>query len=159
LRISFSFTQPTSSFLLAVTRRATLYAGRSFPLAFQQKEIPLNKITSSCLSPVDRRHNSGSGAANDGLGGGHKISMFYDQRGRIAALDVGATSKATPTRPAELSAHGITYSNAGRLQTRIPFRVSCFSDRWLTSQPRLFYDVSYNRGIFDPTNTTCWATG
>ena len=57
---------------------------------------------------------------------------------------------------AELSRHGITFSNA-----RTPANSDSFPG--LLAQITggspishgLFYDVSFNRGIFDPTNTTC----
>src|SRR5215472_8199685 len=57
---------------------------------------------------------------------------------------------------AELSRHGITYSNA-----RTPANSDSFPG--LLAQITggspvshgLFYDVSYNRAIFDPTNATC----
>src|SRR5919197_5058646 len=57
---------------------------------------------------------------------------------------------------AELSRHGITYSNA-----RTPANSDSFPGLLALvtgGSPittGLFYDVSYDRTIFDPTNTTC----
>src|SRR6267378_480329 len=57
---------------------------------------------------------------------------------------------------AELSGHGVTYTNA-----RTPANSDSFPGLLAPvtgGSPishGLFYDVSYNRGIFDPTNTTC----
>src|ERR1700675_3250820 len=57
---------------------------------------------------------------------------------------------------AELSHHGVTYSNA-----RTPANSDSFPGLLALvtgGSPishGLFYDVSYNRSIFDPTNTSC----
>ena len=57
---------------------------------------------------------------------------------------------------AELASHGVTYSNA-----RTPANSDSFPGLLALvtgGSPishGLFYDVSYNRGIYDPTNTTC----
>src|ERR1700739_2719671 len=57
---------------------------------------------------------------------------------------------------AELSGHGVTYSNA-----RTPANSDSFPGLLALvtgGSPishGLFYDVSYNRGIYDPTNTSC----
>src|SRR5262249_53382702 len=57
---------------------------------------------------------------------------------------------------AELGRHGVTYSNA-----RTPADSDSFPGllALITGgspiSPGLFYDVSYDREIFDPTNTTC----
>jgi hypothetical protein len=75
----------------------------------------------------------------------------------LHALDVANYVAAHPNSAlAELSSHGITFSNA-----RTPSNSDSFPG--LLAQITggspvshgLFYDVSYNRAIFDPTNTSC----
>jgi hypothetical protein len=75
----------------------------------------------------------------------------------LHALDVANYVKAHPeSAMAELSEHGITYSNA-----RTPANSDSFPGLLALitgGSPNsfgLFYDVSYNRSIFDPSNTTC----
>src|SRR5207253_1333426 len=75
----------------------------------------------------------------------------------LHALDVARYVESHPNSAlAELSGHGITYSNA-----RTPGNSDSFPGLLALvtgGSPishGLFYDVSYNRGIFDPTNTTC----
>jgi Type I phosphodiesterase / nucleotide pyrophosphatase len=79
----------------------------------------------------------------------------------LHALDVANYVTKNPgSALAELSRHGITYSNA---------RTPALSDSFpgLLAQVTggspishgLFYDVSYDRTIFDPTNTTCSGNG
>jgi predicted AlkP superfamily pyrophosphatase or phosphodiesterase len=96
--------------------------------------------------------------ANDELGEGRKIKhVLLISVDGLHALDVANYVAAHPNSAlAELSEHGITYSNA---------RTSANSDSFpgllalvTGGSPisgGLFYDVSYNRGIFDPSNTTC----
>jgi hypothetical protein len=76
------------------------------------------------------------------------------------ALDVSRYVEAHPhSALAELSRHGLTYSNA-----RTPANSDSFPGLLalitggspVTSG--LFYDVSYDRTIFDPTNTSCTGT-
>jgi hypothetical protein len=75
----------------------------------------------------------------------------------LHALDVSNYVEANPgSALAELSKHGIAYSNA-----RTPANSDSFPG--LLAQVTggspishgLFYDVSYDRTLFDPTNTTC----
>jgi hypothetical protein len=98
--------------------------------------------------------------ANDELGEGHKIKhVLLISVDGLHALDV-ANYVAAPAHHnsalAELSEHGITYSNA-----RTPANSDSFPGLLALvtgGSPishGLFYDVSYNRGVFDPTNTTC----
>jgi hypothetical protein len=75
----------------------------------------------------------------------------------LHALDVANYVAAHPTSAlAELSGHGITYSNA-----RTPTNSDSFPGllALITGGSQishgLFYDVSYNRGIFAPTDPTC----
>jgi Type I phosphodiesterase / nucleotide pyrophosphatase len=97
-------------------------------------------------------------ASADELGGGHKINhVLLISVDGLHALDVANYVKAHPgSALAQLSRQGITYSNA-----RTPANSDSFPGLMalLTGgSPNtigLFYDVSYNRSIFDPTNTTC----
>src|SRR5580692_5641472 len=75
----------------------------------------------------------------------------------LHALDVANYVESHPNSAlAELAGHGITYSNA-----RTPANSDSFPGllALITGgspiSHGLFYDVSYNRSIFDPTNTTC----
>ena len=96
--------------------------------------------------------------ANDELGEGHKIKhVLLVSVDGLHALDVARYVESHPNSAlAELSGHGITYSNA-----RTPANSDSFPGLLALvtgGSPvshGLFYDVSYNRGIFDPTNTTC----
>jgi Type I phosphodiesterase / nucleotide pyrophosphatase len=96
--------------------------------------------------------------ANDDGGSRGKIKhVLLISVDGLHALDVANYVKANPdSAMAKLSRHGITYSNA-----RTPANSDSFPGLMalLTGgSPNtigLFYDVSYNRSIFDPTNTTC----
>jgi hypothetical protein len=96
--------------------------------------------------------------ANDELGDGHKIKhVLLISVDGLHALDVANYVAAHPDSAlAALSSHGITYSNA-----RTPANSDSFPGLLALvtgGSPishGLFYDVSYNRGIFDPTNTSC----
>jgi len=96
--------------------------------------------------------------ANNELGDGHKIKhVLLVSVDGLHALDVANYVAAHPNSAlAELAGHGITYSNA-----RTPANSDSFPGllALITGgspiSHGLFYDVSYNRGIFDPTNTTC----
>src|ERR1700681_1822559 len=75
----------------------------------------------------------------------------------LHALDVARYVEGHPNSAlAELSKHGITYSNA-----RTPANSDSFPGLLALvtgGSPKshgLFHDVSYNRSIFDPTNTSC----
>lgn len=75
----------------------------------------------------------------------------------LHALDVANYVEANPKSAlAELSRHGVTYSNA-----RTPANSDSFPGLLALvtgGSPishGLFYDVSYDRTIYDPTNTTC----
>jgi hypothetical protein len=75
----------------------------------------------------------------------------------LHALDVANYVKADPESAlAELSEHGITYSNARTpsLSDSFPGLLALVTGGSPNSHG-LFYDVSYNRSIFDPTNTSC----
>ena len=75
----------------------------------------------------------------------------------LHALDVANYVEAHPNSAlAELSQHGVTFSNA-----RTPFNSDSFPGLLALvtgGSPishGLFYDVSYDRTFFDPTNVTC----
>jgi predicted AlkP superfamily pyrophosphatase or phosphodiesterase len=96
--------------------------------------------------------------ANDGLEPGQKIKhVLLISVDGLHALDVARYVESHPNSAlAELSGHGITYSNA-----RTPANSDSFPGLLALvtgGSPishGLFYDVSYDRTIFDPTNTTC----
>jgi type I phosphodiesterase/nucleotide pyrophosphatase len=93
--------------------------------------------------------------ANDELGNiKHVLLISVDG---LHALDVANYIAHHPgSALAELASHGVAYSNA-----RTPANSDSFPGLLALvtgGSPishGLFYDVSYNRGIFDPTNTTC----
>ncbi len=96
--------------------------------------------------------------ANDELGNGQKIKhVLLISVDGLHALDVANYVASHPNSAlATLASHGVTYSNA-----RTPANSDSFPGLLALvtgGSPishGLFYDVSYNRGIFDPTNTTC----
>jgi predicted AlkP superfamily pyrophosphatase or phosphodiesterase len=96
--------------------------------------------------------------ANDEFGEGHKIKhVLLISVDGLHALDVANYVAAHPNSAlAELTGHGVTYSNA-----RTPVNSDSFPGLLALvtgGSPvsgGLFYDVSYNRSIFDPSNTTC----
>src|SRR6266403_1535201 len=96
--------------------------------------------------------------ANDELGDGHKIKhVLLISVDGLHALDVARFVENHPNSAlAELYGHGVTYSNA-----RTPANSDSFPGLLAlvtVGSPishGMFYDVSYDRTIFDPTNTTC----
>ncbi len=76
----------------------------------------------------------------------------------LHALDMANYATAHPNSAlAELSRHGVTYSNARTpsLTDSFPGLIALVTGGSpITSG--LFYDVSYDRAIFDPANTNCW---
>jgi hypothetical protein len=96
--------------------------------------------------------DSGDGRDRDAIR--HVMLLSIDG---LHALDVANYVVAHPESAlAELSEHGITYSNA-----RTPANSDSFPGLLALvtggspNSHGLFYDVSYNRSIFDPTNTLC----
>jgi len=97
-------------------------------------------------------------SANDDWGGDGRIKhVLLISVDGMHALDVANYVALHPgSALAELSRHGLTYSNA-----RTPANSDSFPGLLALvtgGSPishGLFYDVSYNRNIFDPTNTTC----
>ncbi len=96
--------------------------------------------------------------ANDELGEGHKIKhVLLISVDGLHALDVANYVAAhRDSALAELTGHGVTYSNARTpsLSDSFPGLLALVTGGSPISHG-LFYDVSYNRGVFDPTNTTC----
>ena len=78
----------------------------------------------------------------------------------LHALDVAKYTASHPhSALAELASHGVTYSDANTPQNSDSFPgllALVTGGSPITSG--LFYDVSYDRTIFDPTNTTCTGT-
>src|SRR3989440_2752053 len=75
----------------------------------------------------------------------------------LHALDVANFVQSHPNSTlAELSGHGITYSNARTpaISDSFPGLLALVTGGSPISHG-LFYDVSYNRAIFDATNTSC----
>jgi hypothetical protein len=97
-------------------------------------------------------------ARPDGLGDGQTIKhVLLISVDGLHALDVANYVAAHPhSALAELAGHGITYSNA-----RTPSNSDSFPGLLALvtgGSPLshgLFYDVSFNRSIFDPSNTSC----
>jgi hypothetical protein len=94
--------------------------------------------------------------ADDDLRGKIKHVLLISVDG-LHALDVENYVEAHPhSAMAELSKHAVTYSNA-----RTPANSDSFPGLLALitggspNSHGLFYDVSYNRSIFDPTNTSC----
>jgi predicted AlkP superfamily pyrophosphatase or phosphodiesterase len=95
---------------------------------------------------------------NDGLGEGQKIKhVLLISVDGLHGLDVANYVANNPNSAlAELTGHGVTYSNA-----RTPANSDSFPGLLALvtgGSPvshGLFYDVSYNRGIYDPANTSC----
>jgi len=96
--------------------------------------------------------------ANDGLGDGHQIKhVLLISVDGLHALDVANYVAAHPNSAlAELAEHGITYSSARTPANSdsFPGLLALVTGGSPISQG-VFYDVSYNRSIFDPTNTAC----
>ena len=101
-----------------------------------------------------------SASANSGSNGSKAKHVLLISVDGLHALDLANYVATHPhSALAELSSHGITYSNA-----RTPANSDSFPG--LLAQITggspvshgLFYDVSYNRTIFDPTNTSCQGT-
>src|SRR5256714_14567381 len=96
--------------------------------------------------------------ANDVLGQGNKIThVLLVSVDGLHALDVANYVAAhSDSALAALSTHGITYSNA-----RTPANSDSFPGllALVTGGSPIshgfFYDVSYDRTLWDPTNTTC----
>jgi hypothetical protein len=111
--------------------------------------LSLGLVATTAPAPVS--------AHDDWDGDGHIKHVLLISVDGLHALDVANYVAAHPgSALAELASHGITYSNA-----RTPANSDSFPGllALITGgspvSHGLFYDVSYNRSIFDPTNTTC----
>jgi len=97
-------------------------------------------------------------SANDEWGGKKKIKhVLLISVDGLHALDVANYVKNNKgSALAELAGHGITYSNAQTPANSdsFPGLLALVTGGTPVSHG-LFYDVSYNRAIFDPTNPTC----
>jgi len=96
-------------------------------------------------------------AAADGLGSGNITHVLLISVDGLHALDVANYVAAHPDSAfAALASHGITYSNARTpaLSDSFPGLLALVTGGSPISHG-LFYDVSYNRSVFDPTNTSC----
>src|SRR5271157_799376 len=96
--------------------------------------------------------------ANDGWGDGGKIKhVLLISVDGLHALDVANYVAANPgSALAELSSHGITYSNARTpaLSDSFPGLLALITGGSPLSHG-LFYDASYDRTVFAPSNVTC----
>ncbi len=116
---------------------------------FLASALSLGLIGAAVTAPI---------SANDGHGDGRKFKhVLLISIDGLHALDVANYVAAHPgSALAELSEHAITYSNA-----RTPANSDSFPGLLALitggspNSHGLFYDVSFNRSIFDPTNTTC----
>ena len=88
---------------------------------------------------------------------GHVLLISVDG---LHALDVAKYTASHPhSALAELASHGITYSGANTPQNSDSFPgLLALVTGGSPVTSGLFYDVSYDRTIFDPTNTTCTGT-
>src|SRR5215470_2133353 len=124
-----------------------------------QKETPLKqRILAIALSlglvgvtiPAPAR-------ANDGLSSGNIKHVLLISVDGLHALDVANYVAAHPDSAfAALASNGITYSNARTpsLSDSFPGLLALVTGGSPISHG-LFYDVSFNRSVFDPTNTSC----
>ena len=108
-------------------------------------------LTAALLAvPIVAQQNPGT----DSISVSHVLLISVDG---LHALDVSRYVESHPhSALAELSRHGVTYTNA-----RTPANSDSFPGLLALVTggapitPGLFYDVSYDRALFDPTNTTC----
>jgi hypothetical protein len=110
--------------------------------------LVLSQISGVYAGPRAPQPLAGSGAYS------HVLLLSIDG---LHALDIANYVAAHPgSALAELSGHGITYSNARTpsLSDSFPGLLALVTGGSPNSHG-LFYDVSFNRSIFDPTNTSC----
>jgi hypothetical protein len=96
-------------------------------------------------------------ASADELGKGEIKHVLVISVDGLHALDVANYVQAHPKSAlAELASHGVTYSNANTPANSDSFPgLLALVTGGSPLSLGLFYDVSYNRSIFDPTNSTC----
>ena len=142
------------------TARLVSTGGTIVSLMFPEKEIHLKqRILAVALSigllgaavPASAQDTNGNGLGSNVQ---HVLLISVDG---LHALDVANYVAAHPNSAlATLAGHGITYSNA-----RTPSNSDSFPGLLALvtgGSPLshgLFYDVSFNRSIFDPSNTSC----
>jgi len=123
--------------------------------ALPNKGDPLEtKIDRSCyVDWIGRRYLSPTARANNELGDGQKIKhVLLISVDGLHALDASNYVASHPNSAlAELADHGITYSNARTpaLSDTFPGLLALVTGGSPVSHG-LFYDVSYDRGIFRP---------
>src|SRR5713101_5519799 len=135
-------------------------AGQSRQCAAPTKEILLKQRLLAIALSIGLLGTTlpATARANDELGDGHKIKhVLLISVDGLHALDVARYVESHPNSAlAQLARHGITYSNA-----RTPANSDSFPGLLALvtgGSPLshgLFYDVSYDRTIWDPSNTTC----
>src|ERR1700686_3019036 len=121
-----------------------------------RKQLVAAALSFGLLGPV----LTALASANEGWGGKKKIKhVLLISVDGIHALDVANYVKNNKgSALAELGEHGLTYSNA-----RTPANSDSFPGLLALvtgGSPithGLFYDVSYDRAVYDPTNVTCKA--
>jgi hypothetical protein len=97
-------------------------------------------------------------ASADELGKGREIKhVLLISVDGLHALDVANYVESHPhSALAELASHGVTYSNANTPANSDSFPgLLALVTGGSPLSLGLFYDVSYNRSIFDPSNTSC----
>jgi hypothetical protein len=122
-----------------------------------QRRIFLRKSIAALALGVGLLGASLAARADDELHGKKIKHVLLISVDGLHALDVANYVAAHPgSALAELSSHGVTFSNA-----RTPANSDSFPGLLAlitggsSVSHGLFYDVSYNRAIFDPSNTTC----
>jgi hypothetical protein len=122
-----------------------------------QRRIFLRKSIAALALGVGLLGASLAARADDELHGKKIKHVLLISVDGLHALDVANYVAAHPgSALAELSNHGVTFSNA-----RTPANSDSFPGLLAlitggsSVSHGLFYDVSYNRAIFDPSNTTC----
>ena len=99
-----------------------------------------------------------SQASADELGKGREVKhVLLISVDGLHALDVANYVQNNPSSAlAELASHGVTYSNANTPANSDSFPgLLALVTGGSPLSLGLFYDVSYNRSIFDPSNTSC----
>src|SRR5262245_58421556 len=97
---------------------------------------------------------------------GQDVDQLHDARIRyvllisidgLHALDVSRFTESHPNSAlAELTKHGVTYSNANTPANSDSFPgLLALVTGGSPISHGVFYDVSYDRALFDPTNTKC----
>jgi hypothetical protein len=112
-----------------------------------------------CLSLVSCSLSFAAGSENHGSDKAIRHVLLISVDG-LHALDVTKYIASHPhSALAELSSHGTTFSDANTPQNSDSFPgLLALVTGGSPLSGDLFYDVSYDRNIYDPTNTTCTGT-